>query len=102
MHAALKTKLKLNNKQRTLMAQHAGYSCWVWNWALAMWNEAYKQGLKPSTNKLKKLYTNPIKPHYSWQSTLSYRVDQERFHALIRRQVEYKSSWYGSVVVFAL
>ncbi|MEA5539800.1 helix-turn-helix domain-containing protein [Limnoraphis robusta Tam1] len=22
------------------MAKHAGYSRWVWNWALAMWNEA--------------------------------------------------------------
>ena len=40
MQRAFKTKLKLNNKQKTLMAQHAGYSRWVWNWALAMWNEA--------------------------------------------------------------
>jgi putative transposase len=44
-----------------------------------MWNEAYKQGLKPSANKLKKLYTNHIKPQYSWQSTLSYRVYQFAF-----------------------
>ncbi|MEA5522254.1 helix-turn-helix domain-containing protein, partial [Limnoraphis robusta] len=53
MQRAFKTKLKLNNKQKTLMATHAGYSRWVWNWALNLWNEAYKQGLKPSTNKLK-------------------------------------------------
>ncbi|NES82304.1 MAG: helix-turn-helix domain-containing protein, partial [Moorea sp. SIO2B7] len=26
MQRAFKTKLKLNNKQKTLMAQHAGYS----------------------------------------------------------------------------
>ncbi|NEO81917.1 helix-turn-helix domain-containing protein, partial [Moorena sp. SIO4G3] len=31
MQRAFKTKLKLNNKQKTLMAQHAGYSRWVWN-----------------------------------------------------------------------
>ncbi|MEA5495749.1 RNA-guided endonuclease TnpB family protein [Limnoraphis robusta Tam1] len=79
MQRAYHTKLKLNNKQKTLMATHAGYSRWVWNWALAMWNEAYKQGLKPSTNKLKKFYTNHIKPQYSWQSTLSSRVYQFAF-----------------------
>ncbi|MCG5061282.1 MAG: transposase [Limnoraphis sp. WC205] len=79
MQRAFKTQLKLNNRQKTLMAKHAGYSRWVWNWALAMWNEAYKEGLKPSTNKLKKLYTNHIKPQYSWQSTLSSRVYQFAF-----------------------
>ncbi|NEQ11543.1 MAG: IS200/IS605 family element transposase accessory protein TnpB [Moorea sp. SIO4E2] len=79
MQRAFKTKLKLNNKQKTLMAQHAGYSRWIWNWALRMWNSAYKEGLKLSTNKLKKFYTNHIKPDYPWQSTLSSRVYQFAF-----------------------
>jgi putative transposase len=79
MQRAFKTQLKLNNRQKTLMAKHAGYSRWVWNWALAMWNEAYKEGLKPSANKLKKFYTNHIKPNYPWQSTLSSRVYQFAF-----------------------
>ncbi|MEA5544352.1 MAG: helix-turn-helix domain-containing protein, partial [Limnoraphis robusta] len=35
MQRAFKTQLKLNNRQKTLMAKHAGYSRWVWNWALA-------------------------------------------------------------------
>ena len=56
MQRAFKTKLKLNNKQKTLMAQHAGYSRWVWNWALNLWKEAALAGLKPSANKLKKFY----------------------------------------------
>nr|WP_229424433.1 transposase [Moorena producens] len=79
MLRAFKTKLKLNNKQKTLMAQHAGYSRWIWNWALRIWNEADKEGLKLSTNKLKKFYTNHVKPQYPWQSTLSSRVYQFAF-----------------------
>ncbi|MEL7039816.1 MAG: RNA-guided endonuclease TnpB family protein, partial [Cyanobacteria bacterium J06592_8] len=66
-------------KQKTLMAQHAGYSRWIWNWALNLWNEAYKAGLKPSANKLKKFYTHHVKPNYPWMKTLSSRVYQFAF-----------------------
>ncbi|EAW37845.1 transposase OrfB [Lyngbya sp. PCC 8106] len=97
MQRAFKTKLKLNNKQKTLMvrkaptgkhsnlirvnlsAQHAGYSRWVWNWALNLWRQAYDAGLKPSVNKLKKFYTNHVKPYYPWMKTLSSRVYQFAF-----------------------
>jgi len=30
----LKTQLKLNNKQRTLLAKHAGVARHAWNWGL--------------------------------------------------------------------
>ncbi len=97
MQRAFKTKLKLNNKQKTLMvrkaptgkhsnlirvnlsAQHAGYSRWIWNWALNLWNEAYAADLKPSVNKLKKFYTHHVKPVYPWMKTLSSRVYQFAF-----------------------
>ncbi|WAN70175.1 transposase [Moorena producens JHB] len=79
MQIAFKTNLKLNNKQKTLMAQHAGYSRWVWNWALRMWNEAYKEGLKPSALLLKKFYANHFKPKYPWATNLSSRVSQFAF-----------------------
>lgn len=79
MQRAFRTKLKLNHKQKTLMAQHAGYSRWVWNWALNLWNEAKKVGLKPSVNKLKKFYTNHVKRLYPWMKTLSSRVYQFAF-----------------------
>ncbi len=46
MYKAFKTKLNLNNRAATLMAQHAGYARWVWNWGLALWGEAYQAGLK--------------------------------------------------------
>ncbi|AOY80703.1 RNA-guided endonuclease TnpB family protein [Moorena producens JHB] len=82
MRRAYQTRLKLNNRQKTLMARHAGYYRWVWNWALNMWNEAYKAELKPSANKLKKFYTHHVKPQYPWQSTLSSRVYQFAFRHL--------------------
>ena len=76
------TKLKLNNQQRTKLAQHAGYNRWLWNRALDWWSNAYKEGLKPTANKLKKFYTNQVKPNYPWQSQLSSRVYQYCFQDL--------------------
>ncbi|MBV9385718.1 MAG: transposase [Chroococcidiopsidaceae cyanobacterium CP_BM_ER_R8_30] len=76
------TKLKLNNQQRTVMAQHAGYRRWLWNRALSWWSIAYKEGLKPTANKLKKFYTKHVKPSYPWQSQLSSKVYQYCFQDL--------------------
>ena len=61
------------------MAQHAGFGRWVYNWGLRMWMEAYKEGLKPSANKLKKFFTNHVKPNYPWMSELSSKVYQYAF-----------------------
>ena len=67
MQRALKTQLKLNNKQKTLMAQHAGYSRWVWNWALNLWNQAYEAGLKPFCMKfVARLNTQPSGTTVDW------------------------------------
>lgn len=82
MLLGFKTKLKLNNQQKTLMAQHAGYARWVFNWGLKAWTETYKAGLKPTANKLKKFYTHHVKPDYPWQSQLSSRVYQYAFQDL--------------------
>lgn len=79
MYKAYRTKLKLNNEQKTQLAQHAGYARWVYNWALGLWGEAYKEGLKPNANKLKKLFTNHVKPQYKWMGELSSRVYQYAF-----------------------
>ncbi|MDB9312109.1 helix-turn-helix domain-containing protein [Spirulina sp. CS-785/01] len=45
---SFKTKLKLNNKQRTIMAKHAGVARHAWNWGLATCQEIYELGLKRS------------------------------------------------------
>jgi putative transposase len=81
-YKAIKTKLKLNNCQATLMAKHAGFARWIFNWGLRLWSEAYKEGVKPSANTLKKLFTNHVKPQYAWISELSSRVYQYAFLAL--------------------
>lgn len=78
-YKAFRIKLKLNNQQRTVMAQHAGYSRWVYNWGLRLWEEAYKDGLKPSVGMLKKFFTNHVKPQYQWMSELSSKVYQYAF-----------------------
>ncbi len=61
------------------MAQHAGYGRWVYNWGLRMWMESYRSGLKPTANKLKKFFTNHVKPKYPWMSELSSKVYQYAF-----------------------
>ncbi len=78
-YKAFKTKLKLNNQQKSVMAQHAGYSRWVYNWGLKLWEEAYKDGLKPNVGMLKKFFTNYVKPQYQWMSELSSKVYQYAF-----------------------
>ena len=79
MQRGFQTKLKLNNQQKSKMARHAGYSRWIWNWGLRMWTETYQAGLKPTASKLRKFYTNHVKPQYPWQSQLSSRVYQFAF-----------------------
>ena len=73
---SIRTKLKLNNQQKTLMAQHAGYSRWCYNWGLSLWNQAYKNGYKPNARILREVFTNHTKPLYPWMKKLSSKVYQ--------------------------
>jgi hypothetical protein len=43
-YRALHTKLKLNNKQKSLLAQHPGAARFTWNWALEICNAALPTG----------------------------------------------------------
>ena len=76
---SIRTKLKLSNKQKTLMAQHAGYSRWCYNWGLSLWNQAYKDGYKPNARKLREVFTLHTKPMNPWMKNLSSRVYQYVF-----------------------
>lgn len=78
-YVAYKTKLALNNQQKTLMRQCAGYGRWVWNWALDFKQKAYNENIKLNKSQLRKYYTNHVKPLYSWQSNLSSRIYQYVF-----------------------
>ncbi len=79
MYKAYRTKLYLNNQQKTLMAKHAGFARWVYNWGLRLWKESVKVGLKPNATILKKLFTNHVKPNFPWMKEVSSRVYQYAF-----------------------
>ncbi len=76
---AYKTKLKLNNQQKTLMRRCAGYNRWLWNWGLDLKQKAYAEGIKLNKSQLRKFYTNHVKPLYPWQSSLSSKIYQYAF-----------------------
>jgi putative transposase len=79
VYKAYRTKLDLNNQQRTLMAKHAGFARWVYNWALRLWKDGCKEGLKPNAKILKKLFTNHVKPNFHWMKEISSSVYQYAF-----------------------
>ncbi|MFB2981885.1 helix-turn-helix domain-containing protein [Microseira sp. BLCC-F43] len=74
MRLGFKTKLKVTVVQSQLLAQHAGYSRWVYNWAIATIEDFYQSGVKLSCNDARKFYTNHVKPEYAWMNQMSSRV----------------------------
>lgn len=48
-----KIALDPTEKQREYFARAAGTARFVYNWALAKWQEQYQAGEKPTANKLK-------------------------------------------------
>lgn len=91
-YLAYKTKLKLNNQQKTLMRQCAGYRRWVGHWALDFKQKAYAEDIKLNKSQLRKYYTNYVKPNYSWQSQLSSKIYQ---YAFINLDEAYKRFFRG-------
>jgi putative transposase len=80
---AVKRRLKLNNKEKTLMAQHAGFSRVVYNYGLSLFWASID--CKASDTKrllaIKKCLTNVTKKksEFSWMNRLSSRVYQNAF-----------------------
>ena len=85
---AIKRELKLNNKQRTLMAKHAGFSRVVYNYGLSLYSQLdhkeYKGGSSKKIASIKKVLTNYTKkqPEFAWMNELSSRVYQSAIQAL--------------------
>lgn len=79
---AIKRELKLNNKEKTLMAKHSGFSRWVYNYGLSLMTQLDHKTYKGSSSKkislIKKILTNYTKkqPEYAWTNELSSRVYQ--------------------------
>lgn len=79
MLLGFKTKLKLNNKQQTTLAKHAGVARHAWNWGLSATRfilDHNKQNpdskIKfPSAIDLHKLLVKIVKPEYPWYYEIS-------------------------------
>ncbi|WP_293133776.1 transposase [Okeania sp. SIO3I5] len=101
---AIKLELKLNNKERLLMAQCAGYARFVYNYGLNMVNQTKgitkvnKQGKEVNfsynqrINEAKKVFTNYVKkqPEYAWTNNYSSRIYQNAFINLGKAFKRYK------------
>jgi putative transposase len=93
---AIKLELKLNKKEKTLMAQCAGYARFVYNYGLNMVNgtscltKVNKRGKEVNfsysqrINEAKKVFTNYLKnqPEYAWTNNYSSRIYQKAFQHL--------------------
>ena len=85
---AIKVELKLNNKEKSLMNQHIGFSRFCYNYALSLYNEIDHEEYQGSASKkidlIRKLFTNYTKkqPEYSWCNNMSSRVYQNAFRNL--------------------
>jgi putative transposase len=84
MFLSIKTKLKLNKSQATVMSKHAGIARFTYNWGLATWSNLYKDGLKPNKYLLKKFFNNHVKPEFTWikEAGISQKITQYAFDNL--------------------
>jgi IS605 OrfB family transposase len=83
---AIKLQLKLNNVERTLMAQHAGFSRFVYNYGLALYKQVIdiQGGVTKKISAIRKVLTNwtKKKPELAWMNKLSSRVYQNALISL--------------------
>ena len=85
---AIKVELKLNNREKTKMNQHLGFSRFCYNYGLSLYNQLdrkkYPGGSSKKIDLIKKVFTNVTKknPDYTWTKNLSSRVYQNSFRNL--------------------
>ena len=95
---AIKRELKLNNKEKTEMNKHLGFSRFCFNYGLSIYNQLDHQEFKGGSSKkidlIKKVFTNVTKknPDFAWTKTLSSRVYQNAFRQLKNAYTRY---WKG-------
>jgi putative transposase len=71
MNRAHKVRLEPNNKQITFFRKSCGCARFVYNWALAEYQDWYKQGGKPSTNELNRYFNSIKKEKFPWVTEVS-------------------------------
>ena len=78
---SVKLALKLNNREATLMAKHAGFRRVVFNMGLSLRTQMYSEGKFSDSkviNEVKKVLTDRVnkQPEFAWMNQLSSRVYQ--------------------------
>lgn len=87
---SFKTELELNNKQRTLMAQHAGCARFAWNWGVALTKEVLDHNKAnpsskrnfPSAIDLHKQFVAEVKSEHQWLYNSSKCAPQQALRDL--------------------
>ena len=97
---AVKRALKLNNREATLMAKHAGFRRVVFNFGLSLRTQMYSEGKFTDSkvlNEVKKVLTNHVKkqPEFGWMNQLSSRVYQNALIDLKDAFSRYRSGKAG-------
>ncbi len=90
MLLGFKTELKLNNQQRSLLAQHAGTARHAWNWGLALTKQILDHNQANSNDKIKfptaidlhKWLVALVKSKYDWYYQVSKCAPQWALRAL--------------------
>lgn len=95
---AIKVELKLNNREKTLMNKHLGFSRFCYNYALSIYNQLdhqeYSGGSSKKIDLIRKVFTNLTKnnPDFAWTKQMSSRVYQNAFRNLKKAFSRY---WEG-------
>lgn len=95
MKIAFKTQLIPNNKQRTYFIKACGVSRFAWNWAVAAWDEAYrefaegKRDKKPNGMGLKKALNAIKRAAYPWMYEVTKYAAQQPFMDLQKAWSKY-------------
>jgi putative transposase len=80
---AFKTRLELNNKQRTLANKHAGVARYAYNWAVSVCDNSFKNKEKiPSAIDLHKKFVAEEKSEKEWLYETSKCSPQQAFRNL--------------------
>jgi putative transposase len=79
MIKAHKIRLHPTSEQAVYFAKAAGTARFVWNWALAEWNQQYEAGLKPTALKLKKQFNEIRREQFPWRWEVSKNASDQPF-----------------------
>jgi putative transposase len=79
MIKAHKIRLNPTEEQKVYFAKAAGTTRFVWNWALAEWNQHYEAGEKPTALKLKKQFNEIRRERFPWTWEVTKNASDQPF-----------------------